>query len=168
MSNFNLKKYLAEKRLLKENFGNPKNKKPLKEGELEVKEIDNRDITTTTLHFSNGDHIEVNPLELLENNLENSGQDDIAQQINKLVNQEQDEEVKESELKEESGLKFSQVKEGKIYTTVENFGIFQEGDKVMVDSVSNIGQEVVLELKNTDGENDSIKGDLSEPVEVFK
>lgn len=48
-----------------------------------------------------------------------------------------------------------------------DFGIFKEGDEVFVDRVRNLGTEVVLELSNSKGKPDSIKGDLEEEVEVF-
>ena len=187
MEDFNLKEYLGSKKLLKENFGNSK-KKNLNESEtrnLDTGELDPGKVerfleatfSTKGDDFEEAleeyifeisqdnpeyDYTNVNDNEMIEDFLEfadHKGFEDIGSPKNTNENQ---------ELNEESELKFSQVKEGKIYTACENFGIFQIEDEVMVDTVRNIGQEVVLELKNADGENDSIKGDLSEPVEVFK
>lgn len=65
------------------------------------------------------------------------------------------------------GLKFSQVEKDRKYTATEDFGIFKKDDEVFVDTVRNLGTEVVLELSNNKGKKDSIKGDLGEEVEVF-
>ena len=64
-------------------------------------------------------------------------------------------------------IKFKNVEEGRTYTATTDFGIFKKGDKVLVDNIRNLGAEVVLELENTDGKTDSIKGDLEEEIEVF-
>ena len=64
-------------------------------------------------------------------------------------------------------MKFKNVEKDRKYVAITDFGIFKKGDKVYVDTVRNLGTEVVLELKNKDGKNDSIKGDLEEEVEVF-
>jgi predicted component of type VI protein secretion system len=64
-------------------------------------------------------------------------------------------------------LKFKNVEKNRTYTAALNFGIFKKGDKVHVDTVRNLGIEVVLELTNNKGKSDSIKGDLEEEVEVF-
>ena len=65
-------------------------------------------------------------------------------------------------------LKFNQVERNRKYTATTNFGIFKKGDEVFVDTVRNLGTELVLELSNYKGRPDSIKGDLEEEVEVFK
>lgn len=64
-------------------------------------------------------------------------------------------------------MKFRNVTRGR-YVATEDFGIFEKGDIVIVDTVRNYGMEVVLELKNINGKNDSIKGDLNDEVEVFE
>lgn len=68
---------------------------------------------------------------------------------------------------EEFELKFKNVERGRRYIATTDFGIFKKGDNVYVDTVRNLGTEVVLELTNDEGEPDSIKGDLGEEVEVF-
>ena len=40
--------------------------------ELEVAETDNRDINTTKLYLSDGNYIEIDPIELMENAIENT------------------------------------------------------------------------------------------------
>ena len=67
----------------------------------------------------------------------------------------------------DSKLKFHQVERDRKYFATTNFGIFKKGDEVFVDTVRNLGTEVVLELSNSKGKHDSIKGDLEDEVEVF-
>jgi hypothetical protein len=64
-------------------------------------------------------------------------------------------------------LKFSQIEKDRKYFATTNFGIFKKGDEVFVDTVRNLGNEVVIELSNNKGKSDSIKGDLEDEVEVF-
>jgi hypothetical protein len=64
-------------------------------------------------------------------------------------------------------MKFKNVERDRWYTAIADFGIFEKGDTIIVDTVRNYGTEVVLELKNINDENDSIKGDLNDDVEVF-
>jgi hypothetical protein len=64
-------------------------------------------------------------------------------------------------------LKFGQVEKDRKYTATEDFGIFKKDDEIFVNTVRNLGTEVVLELSNSKGKKDSIKGDLGEEVEVF-
>jgi hypothetical protein len=66
-----------------------------------------------------------------------------------------------------SKLKFNQVERGRKYFATTNFGIFKKGEEVIVDTVRNLGTEVVLELSNSKGKHDSIKGDLDSEVKVF-
>jgi hypothetical protein len=65
-------------------------------------------------------------------------------------------------------MKFKNVERDRWYTATTDFGIFEKGDTILVDTVRNYGTEVVLELSNLNGENDSIKGDLDDEVEVFE
>ena len=61
--------------------GNPL--KELTEGEeLEIVGTDNRDINTTVLNLSDGNYVEVNPIELMENALENTDNADLMKQFN--------------------------------------------------------------------------------------
>jgi len=64
-------------------------------------------------------------------------------------------------------LKFNQIEKNRKYFATTNFGIFKKGDEVFVDTVRNLGNEVVIELSNNKGKSDSIKGDLEDEVEVF-
>jgi hypothetical protein len=64
-------------------------------------------------------------------------------------------------------LKFSQIEKDRKYFATTNFGIFKKGDEVFVDTVRNLGNEVVIELSNNKEQSDSIKGDLEDEVEVF-
>ena len=64
-------------------------------------------------------------------------------------------------------LKFSQIEKDRKYFDTTNFGIFKIGDEVFVDTVRNLGNEVVIELSNNKEQSDSIKGDLEDEVEVF-
>jgi hypothetical protein len=64
-------------------------------------------------------------------------------------------------------LKFHQVEKGRKYFFTTNFGIFKKGDEVFVDTIRNLGSEIVLELSNGKGKSDSIKGELEDMVEVF-
>lgn len=47
-------------------------------------QIDNRDIGTTWLTLPDGNHIEVDPWELLENALENANRDDLLSKLAEL------------------------------------------------------------------------------------
>ena len=69
----NLKKEAAKLWYLKENFENK---------ELDVLGTDNRDISTTKLILSNGSYVIVNPIELMENALENTDNPDLMKQFN--------------------------------------------------------------------------------------
>ena len=69
----NLKKEAAKLGYLKENFENK---------ELDVLGTDNRDISTTKLILSNGSYVIVNPIELMENALENTDNSDLMKQFN--------------------------------------------------------------------------------------
>jgi hypothetical protein len=62
---------------------------------------------------------------------------------------------------------FDQVEDNREYYATMDFGIFRKGETVFVDTVRNIGSEIVLILVNQEGKVDSIKGDLIDPVEVF-
>jgi len=75
-----------------------------------------------------------------------------------------------SRMKELAGikLKFQNVERNRTYIATSDFENFKEGDKITVNTVRNLGQEVVLELSGKDGKKGSIKGDLGEEVEVFK
>jgi hypothetical protein len=64
-------------------------------------------------------------------------------------------------------LKFNQIEKNRKYFATTNFGIFKKGDEVFVNTVRNLGTEVVIELSNNKGQSDSIKGDLNDEVEVF-
>jgi hypothetical protein len=64
-------------------------------------------------------------------------------------------------------LKFSQIEKDRKYFATTNFGIFKKGDEVFVDTVRNLGNEVVIELSNNKEQSDSIKGDLEDEVKVF-
>jgi hypothetical protein len=70
-------------------------------------------------------------------------------------------------MKEAWALKFQNVEKDRTYTATTDFDNFKEGDTITVDTVRNLGQEVVLELSNQNGKKGSIKGDLEEEVEVF-
>ena len=70
-------------------------------------------------------------------------------------------------MKEAWALKFQNVEKDRTYTATRDFDNFKEGDTITVNTVRNLGQEVVLELSNQNGKKGSIKGDLEEEVEVF-
>ena len=72
----NLKKEAAKLGYLKENF---------EDKELDVVGTDNRDTSTTRLNLSNGSYIEVNPVELMGNAIENTDNPVLMQQFQTLV-----------------------------------------------------------------------------------
>ena len=71
-----LKKEAAKLGYLKENF---------EDKELDVVGTDNRDTSTTRLNLSNGSYIEVNPVELMGNAIENTDNPILMQQFRALV-----------------------------------------------------------------------------------
>ena len=72
----NLKKEAAKLGYLKENF---------EDKELDIVGTDNRDINTTILNLSNGSYIEVNPIDLMGNAIENADDPKTMQQFKSLV-----------------------------------------------------------------------------------
>ena len=52
--------------------------------ELDVLGTDNRDINTTVLKLSDGNYVEVNPVELMENAIENTDNPTLMQQFKTL------------------------------------------------------------------------------------
>ena len=72
----NLKKEAAKLGYLKEDF---------EDKELDVVGTDNRDTSTTRLNLSNGSYIEVNPVELMGNAIENTDNPVLMQQFQALV-----------------------------------------------------------------------------------
>ena len=72
----NLKKEAAKLGYLKENF---------EDKELDVVGTDNRDTSTTRLNLSDGSYIEVNPVELMGNAIENTDNPVLMQQFQALV-----------------------------------------------------------------------------------
>ena len=71
-----LKKEAAKLGYLKENF---------EDKELDVVGTDNRDINTTVLNLSDGNYVEVNPIELMGNAIENTDNPALMQQFQALV-----------------------------------------------------------------------------------
>ena len=71
-----LKKEAAKLGYLKEDF---------EDKELDVVGTDNRDTSTTRLDLSNGSYIEVNPVELMGNAIENTDNPVLMQQFQTLV-----------------------------------------------------------------------------------
>ena len=71
-----LKKEAAKLGYLKENF---------EDKELDVVGTDNRDTSTTRLNLSDGSYIEVNPVELMGNAIENTDNPVLMQQFQALV-----------------------------------------------------------------------------------
>ena len=69
----NLKKEAAKLGYLKEDF---------EDKELNILGTDNRDISTTKLILSDGSYVIVNPIELMENALENTDNADLMKQFN--------------------------------------------------------------------------------------
>lgn len=49
-----------------------------------VKEFENRDTTTTTITLSNGDRVDVNPIDLFQNMLENASLEDALDILNDI------------------------------------------------------------------------------------
>ncbi len=72
----NLKKEAAKLGYLKENF---------EDKELDVVGTDNRDISTTRLNLNDGSYIEVNPIELMGNAIENTDNPVLMQQFQALI-----------------------------------------------------------------------------------
>ena len=72
----NLKKEAAKLGYLKENF---------EDKELDIVGTDNRDINTTVLNLSDGNYIEVNPIDLMGNAIENIDNPKVMQQFKALV-----------------------------------------------------------------------------------
>ena len=72
----NLKKEAAKLGYLKENF---------EDKELDVVGTDNRDTSTTRLNLSDGSYIEVNPVELMGNAIENTDNPVLMQQFQALI-----------------------------------------------------------------------------------
>ena len=72
----NLKKEAAKLGYLKEDF---------EDKELDVVGTDNRDTSTTRLNLSNGSYIEVNPVELMGNAIENTDNPVLMQQFQALI-----------------------------------------------------------------------------------
>ncbi len=71
-----LKKEAAKLGYLKENF---------EDKELDVVGTDNRDTSTTRLNLSNGSYIEVNPVELMGDAVENTDNPEIIKQFKEFV-----------------------------------------------------------------------------------
>ena len=72
----NLKKEAAKLGYLKED---------IEDKELDVVGTDNRDTSTTRLNLSDGSYIEVNPVELMGNAIENTDNPVLMQQFQALV-----------------------------------------------------------------------------------
>ena len=57
----------------------------MEDKELDIVGTDNRDINTTVLNLSNGSYIEVNPIDLMGNAIENADDPKTMQQFKSLV-----------------------------------------------------------------------------------